>query len=99
VRAYTAAGSSLYFASMREVVRQLGDRGLQVHRSWWVAHGAVRASTGDSRSLELILTNGVSVPVARSRIAAVRAAHWLDRAVGNPIGEGGRRGPLLQDAG
>lgn len=98
VRAYTAAGSSLYFASMRNVVRQLGERGLQVHRSWWVAHGAVRASTGDSRSLELILTNDVSVPVARSRIAAVRAAHWLDRAAGNPTAGRGRRGPVFQDA-
>ena len=98
VRAYTAAGSSLYFASMRDVVRQLGHRGLQVHRSWWVAHGAVRASTGDSRSLELILTNGVSVPVARSRIAAVRAAHWLNRAAGNPTAGRGRRGTMFQDA-
>jgi hypothetical protein len=87
VRAYTAAGSTLYFASMRDVVRQLGDRGLQVHRSWWVAQGAVRTSKGDSRSLELLLSNGVTVPVARSRIAAVRGAGWLDRAAGDRVAE------------
>lgn len=82
VRAYTAAGSSLHLAAMRDVVNQLAGRGLQVHRSWWVAHGAVRAWTGDARALELVLHNGVRVPVARSRIAAIRAAGWLERTGG-----------------
>lgn len=78
VRYYTAGGSRLHFAPMRDVVGQLGDaRGLQVHRSWWVARSAVRASTGDSRSLELILSNGLHVPVARSRVAAVRTEGWV----------------------
>jgi DNA-binding LytR/AlgR family response regulator len=79
VRAYTAVGSSLYFAAMRDVVDQLGPRGLQVHRSWWVAHDAVAGWTGDARGVELDLTTGLKVPVARSRIAAIRAAGWLDR--------------------
>jgi len=86
VRAYTAAGSSLHFAAMRDVVSQLGARGLQVHRSWWVAHGAIRGWSGDARALELILVNRVRVPVARSRIAAIRAAGWLE-----PQGEDARR--------
>lgn len=77
VRIYTAAGSSLRFAAMRDVVSRLDARGLQVHRSWWVAHGAVRAWSGDARALELVLDNGLRVPVARSRIAAIRAAGWL----------------------
>jgi len=81
VRAYTAAGSSLYFAAMRDAVNQLGPRGLQVHRSWWVAHGAVTGWAGDARTIELILANGLRVPVARSRIADIRAAGWLDRPV------------------
>ena len=86
VRAYTAAGSTLYFAAMRDVVSQLGPRGLQVHRSWWVAHGAVANWTGDARALELVLDNGLKVPVARSRIATIRAAGWLRPSVA----EGGR---------
>ena len=78
VRYHTAAGSSLHFAPMREAVRQMGAaRGLQVHRSWWVAQSAVRGAVGDSRALELVLTNGLHVPVARSRVAAVRSAGWL----------------------
>lgn len=79
VRAYTAAGSTLHFAAMRDVVNQLGARGLQVHRSWWVADNAVTGWTGDARALELVLNNGLKVPVARSRIAAIRAAGWLER--------------------
>jgi len=82
VRAYTAAGSTLYFAAMRDVVNQLGQRGVQVHRSWWVAHGAVAGWTGDARAIELVLANGVRVPVARGRIAEIRAAGWLDRPAG-----------------
>jgi len=82
VRAYTVAGSTLYFAAMRDVVGHLGPRGLQVHRSWWVANNAVRGWTGDARALELVLSNGLKVPVARSRIAAIRAAGWLEPAAG-----------------
>jgi hypothetical protein len=81
VRYHTAAGSSLHFAPMRDVVRQMGiARGLQVHRSWWVARSAVCDATGDSRALELVLTNGLRVPVARSRVAAVRDVGWLSEA-------------------
>ena len=86
VRAYTVAGSTLYFAAMRDVMAQLGPRGLQVHRSWWVAHNAVNGWAGDARALELVLSNGLKVPVARSRIAAIRAAGWLEPSAG----EGGR---------
>lgn len=78
VRYFTAGGSQLHLTPMRDAVRQLGERGFQVHRSWWVARSAVRESTGDSRALGLVLSNGLTVPVSRSRVAAVRAAGWLD---------------------
>jgi hypothetical protein len=78
VRAFTAGGSQLYFAAMRDVVEQLGPRGIQVHRSWWVANDAVIGSSDVNRSIELLLRNGVKVPVARSRLPAVRSAGWLD---------------------
>jgi hypothetical protein len=78
VRAFTTGGSQLYFAAMRDVIEQLGPRGTQVHRSWWVANDAVIGSSEVNRSFELLLRNGITVPVARSRIPAVRAAGWLD---------------------
>ena len=78
VRVHSHARSSLHFAAMRDVVRQLGEaRGLQVHRSWWVTNGAVARADEDGRSATLILTNGLRVPVARSRIAVLRQRGWL----------------------
>lgn len=78
VRAFTAGGSQLYFAAMRDVVEQLGSRGIQVHRSWWVANAAVIGCTEMNRAFELLLRTGLKVPVSRSRVPAVRAAGWLD---------------------
>lgn len=78
VRVHAHARSSLHFAAMRDAVRQLGaDRGLQVHRSWWVAHGSVASADEDGRAVMLILTNGLRVPVARSRVAILRQRGWL----------------------
>jgi len=65
---------------LRQVAEELGpDRGLQVHRSWWVARAAVRDWEEADRSIILTLTNGMRVPVARNRVAVLRACGWLDR--------------------
>jgi DNA-binding LytR/AlgR family response regulator len=52
--------------------------GLKVHRSWWVARGAVASVVQDGRDLRLRLSNGLEAPVARTNVAAVRAAGLLD---------------------
>jgi hypothetical protein len=81
VRVHTVGRSYLHLTPLRQVAEELGsERGLQVHRSWWVARVAVRDWEEDGRSLVLILTNGLRVPVARNRIAVLREAGWLDRA-------------------
>ncbi|MBA4767355.1 MAG: LytTR family transcriptional regulator, partial [Porphyrobacter sp.] len=42
VRVHTMLGSALVLMRMRDAVALLGDlEGMQVHRSWWVARGAV----------------------------------------------------------
>ena len=62
---------------MRDAVAELEPLpGLQVHRSWWVAAGAVERHRSEDRRLTLILRNGLEVPVARSAAPAVRQA-WL----------------------
>ena len=77
VRAHGPAGSALILMRMRDAVAELdGLPGLQVHRSWWVAGDAVqRVETQDGR-IRLRLVNGMSVPVARTQIGAVRAQRW-----------------------
>jgi hypothetical protein len=81
VRVQTAAGASLLLMRFRDAVAELGELGLQVHRSWWVAHAAITALEPDGRSLRLRLTDGSFVPVSRANAAAVRAAvvHRFDR--------------------
>ncbi|CAN7222867.1 LytTR family DNA-binding domain-containing protein [Phenylobacterium sp. LjRoot219] len=80
VRVHTARGSSLVLATFAQGVAALGGApGLRVHRSWWVAEKAVAGVVADGRNLRLVLTNGLSAPVARSSVAAVRQAGWLER--------------------
>jgi DNA-binding LytR/AlgR family response regulator len=81
VRVHTAAGSRLVFATLSQAIAAVGGReGLQVHRSWWVASQAVAGAEAHGRNLRLRLVNGVTAPVARSAVAAVRAAGWIGDA-------------------
>lgn len=53
-----------------------GDTGMQVHRSHWVAYGAVEGlerEAGKTPRLILVMSDGARVPVSRSHAAAVRA--------------------------
>lgn len=80
VRVHTASGSRLVLATLAQAVAALkGAAGLQVHRSWWVAEKAVARAVADGRNLRLELVNGITAPVARTSVAAVRAAGWLER--------------------
>jgi hypothetical protein len=79
VRAHTAAGSDLILIPLHQAVAELqGLEGLQVHRSWWVARHAVVEVERDGRSVRLKLRNGVTAPVSRRAIAALKAAAWID---------------------
>ena len=81
VRVHTDAGSRLVLATLTQAIAALGRQpGLRVHRSWWVASQAVAGVAADGRKLRLRLANGISAPVARSAVAAVRQAGWLPAA-------------------
>ncbi|WP_448581812.1 LytTR family DNA-binding domain-containing protein [Thermaurantiacus sp.] len=56
--------------------------GLQVHRSAWVAAGAVAAARRAGRRWLLRLPDGTEVPVSEARAGAVRAKGWLGRPTG-----------------
>jgi hypothetical protein len=78
VRVRTLKGSHLVLATFHQAQAALqGVPGLRAHRSWWVADSAVARAEHDGRNLRLILTDGLSVPVARSSVADVRARGWL----------------------
>lgn len=78
VRVHTALGSALVLMRMRDAVVLLGDlEGMQVHRSWWVARGAVEDVVRDGRNLRLKLPGGIEAPVARAKVAELRDARWI----------------------
>lgn len=79
IRVHTPGRSELVLLPLHQAVDELGEvDGLRVHRSWWVARRAVERAEQDSRSVQLVLTNGLQVPVARNRVADLKAAGWLN---------------------
>lgn len=78
VRVHRPSGSRLELMPLHEAIERYGrDGGLKVHRSWWVATSAVDGAERDSRNWRLRLSNGLEVPVARNRVAEVRARGWI----------------------
>jgi DNA-binding LytR/AlgR family response regulator len=79
LRIHTALGSDLILLRLRDALAELGpSRGRQVHRSWWVAEGAVASAERDARRPMLVLRNGLRVPVSKTFRDQVKQAGWLD---------------------
>jgi hypothetical protein len=78
VRVHTGQGSTLILMRMRDAVAELdGMPGALVHRSWWVARGAVQGVRREGRNIRLQLAGGIEAPVARAQIAPLEAAGWF----------------------
>ncbi|WP_340587405.1 LytTR family DNA-binding domain-containing protein [Erythrobacter alti] len=78
VRAHTALGSDLVLMRMRDAVAEVGDlEGAQVHRSWWVARGAVADVKREGRNVRLVLENGLEAPVSRANVTPLKDAGWF----------------------
>jgi DNA-binding LytR/AlgR family response regulator len=78
LRIHTALGSDLILLRLRDALAELDtSRGRQVHRSWWVAEGAVASAERDQRRPMLVLRNGLRVPVSKTFRDQVKQAGWL----------------------
>ncbi len=78
LRIHTALGSDLILLRLRDALVELGpSRGRQVHRSWWVAEGAVASVEHDARRPMLVLRNGLHVPVSKTYRDQVKQAGWF----------------------
>jgi len=77
LRVYTASGDCLILYRLSDAVHDLGAAGLQVHRSHWVAHEAVRKMLGSRTAPRLLLVNGLEVPVSRSYRKSAEAAGMI----------------------
>ena len=70
----TTAGSHPVLMRLSDAVAALGDLGMQVHRSYWVAFGHVAGTVRRDGRTMVCLTGGDEVPVSRRYAAEVRAA-------------------------
>ncbi len=78
VRAHTALGSDLILMRMRDAIPELdGLEGKQVHRSWWVARGAVEDVRREGRNVRLILAGGLEAPVSRANVTQLKDEGWF----------------------
>lgn len=94
VEAQTALGTTLLLMRFRDAVAELGGLGVQVHRSWWAAFGAMESLERDGRSARLRLRGGGTIPVSRACLPAVRdslrqgPAGGFDRQAGSSKSSG-----------
>ena len=70
---HTAVGSSLIKMRFSDAIAELGDRGIKVHRSYWVATGHVLRAVRSGKRTVLRLTGDHRVPVSVTHLRAVRA--------------------------
>lgn len=77
LRVHTDCGEALILYRLSDAMRELGTLGLQVHRSHWVAAGAVCAVVGPKSAPRLQLASGLEIPVSRSFRQSVEMAGFL----------------------
>ncbi len=77
LKIHTDRGHALVLMRLRDLPALVGaERGMQVHRSYWVARDAVTELEPSGRDLTVRVANGDRVPVSRRHRQAVMA--WVD---------------------
>ena len=79
---YTTQGKCMILGTIRDAAQELGETGMLVHRSHWVAHDHVRRLVRRGRSWECVMTNDHRVPVSRRNQKKV--TEWYGRS-GNVV--------------
>lgn len=72
VEVTTTGGSALILKRFTDAVDELGNLGIRVHRSHWVAHRHITRVVRDEHRTLLRLANGERIPVSRTYLGAVR---------------------------
>ena len=81
LRVRTPLGSALLLMRMSDAEAELSALdGLRVHRSYWIARGAVSGVDREPNRTWLLLSDGARIPISRSYLPNVRRAGWLDGA-------------------
>lgn len=80
VRVRTLSGEEVLLMRLSDAIRETGDsRGLQVHRSHWVALEQVQSARRKGDGAILRMSTGPDIPVSRSNIPTIKEAGLLPR--------------------
>lgn len=74
VRAETDRGETLLRTTLQEAADALGDYGIRLHRSWWVAKDAIAAYRYRNGAPAIVLHDGRIIPIGRTYRRAVKEA-------------------------
>ena len=74
VEVVTTVGRCTILMRLADAVAELGDQGVRVHRSYWVAYAHVEGWSKRNQRTLLRLTGGHTVPVSRTYLGDVRTA-------------------------
>lgn len=74
VCAETKLGQTLIRTTLQEAAQDLGEYGVRLHRSWWVARSAIKAHRYRKGAPVVVLKNGRELPVGRTYRRLVREA-------------------------
>ncbi len=78
LRVYTEMGEAMILHRLSDAIAELSQfEGRQVHRSWWVAKDAIQSVKKAEGKTELVLVNGLVVPISRSTVPQLRKEGWL----------------------
>jgi DNA-binding LytR/AlgR family response regulator len=78
LRLHTSRGQDLILMRLSDAIAELeGIEGAQVHRSWWVARGAIAEAVRSDGRATLTLTDGAEVPVSRPYARLLRERGWI----------------------
>jgi len=78
VRIITSKGDDLVLVRLKDAIAETAPlRGVQTHRSWWVAESGVETSSFKNGKSEITLKNGNVVPVSRSGKTRIKEAGWI----------------------
>lgn len=77
VRIITSKGDDLILMRLSDAIKETAPlKGLQTHRSWWVAEAGVEAVKKQDGKLSVLLKNESSAPISRNKSKTVRDAGW-----------------------
>ena len=85
VEVVTTAGHCAILMRFADAITELGDRGVRVHRSYWVAYAHVEGWTRRNQRTLLRLSGAHTAPVSRTYLNPARAAFAQHRIHTGPI--------------